>query len=213
MLRYTIDWVKTSQKQMELERQKQMSELALLRSQINPHFLFNTLNNIYSLVYQKSEKAPQVVLKLSEIMRYMLYESNTEKVLLSKEIEYLKGFIEIQKLRLKNEDAIKFEIKGNIENVFIAPMLLIPFVENAFKHGDKGAENIINIKLSIENKTLVFEVINPVKNIEPIYKDNAHGIGLQNIQRRLNLIYPSTHLLEIKKQNDLFKVTLKIEKL
>jgi two-component system LytT family sensor kinase len=130
-------WYQNQNIRMELEKENKNSEIALLRNQINPHFLFNTLNNIDTLIMKDQEQASDAVMKLSEIMRYMLYGSNTEYVPLSKEIDYLKSYISLQKIRFKNPDFAKFEITGNQNNKLIAPMLFIPFVENAFKHGAK----------------------------------------------------------------------------
>ena len=131
LIRFSIDWFETQKLKSQLILQNKASELALLRSQVNPHFLFNTLNNIYSLVHKKSEDAPAAVMKLSAIMRYMLYDATTDKVLLEKEIDYLQSFIELQKLRLRTHDFVELKITGNPEGRTIAPMLLIPFVENA----------------------------------------------------------------------------------
>ncbi len=212
LIRLAINWYDAQKLKSELIQQNQASELALLRSQVNPHFLFNTLNNIYSLVYKKSEDAPAAVMKLSSIMRYMLYDANTDKVLLEKEIEYLQSFIELQKLRLRNQDCIDLKIAGSSNGWTIAPMLLIPFVENAFKHGSKiTAEKAIRINLNIEPGKLTFEVINPVKRNTMAAKDVTGGIGLQNLGRRLQLLYPGKHHLEIKDDEEIFQVKLIIE--
>lgn len=195
---------------VELDTQNQTSEQALLRSQINPHFLFNTLNNIYSLVYQKSEAAPNAVMKLSEIMRYMLYDTSSDKVFLEKEIQYLQSFIELQLLRLKNRDFVSFEIKGDLKGKQIAPMLLIPFVENAFKHGSKAVSMPgIIIKLNSTPDYLAFEVKN-TKNKSGI-KDSSGGIGLANVRRRLDLIYHSNYSLKINEDDDKFEIDLVIQ--
>ena len=208
-IKFTIDWFRNKQLKAELLTQNQASELALLRTQINPHFLFNTLNNIYSLVYKKSDEAPNAVMKLSEIMRYMLYESNTEKVLLTKEIEYIQCFIELQLLRLKNKDFVKFEISGEVERQLIAPMLLIPFVENAFKHGNKRSISPgITIELIANADKLTFRVINVVGNEIITSKDYTGGVGLSNVRRRLELIYPHKHKLINEMRGDTFFVEL-----
>jgi len=212
LFKLSIDWFQTQQLKSELIVQNQSSELALLRTQINPHFLFNTLNNIYSLVYQKSDDAPKAVMKLSEIMRYMLYESNADKVLLENEINYLKSFIQLQELRLKQKNFTQFNISGDVSSVVISPMMLIPFVENAFKHGNKkGNPPCIILNLKIENTMLFFEVENACKMIEIVSKDKTGGIGLQNIKRRLELLYLNKHELIITKSCDLFKVKLCLE--
>ncbi|MEI6898805.1 MAG: histidine kinase, partial [Bacteroidota bacterium] len=138
LIKFVIDWFDAQRMKVELQTQNKASELALLRSQVNPHFLFNTLNNIYSLVYKKSDEAPAAIMKLSSIMRYMLYDTNADRVPLEKEIEYLVSFIELQKLRVKEQNFLEFSIIGSPTGRTIAPMLLIPFVENAFKHSQKG---------------------------------------------------------------------------
>jgi two-component system LytT family sensor kinase len=211
-INFTIRLFETQKLKADLINQSQASELALLRSQMNPHFLFNTLNNIYSLVYKKSDDAPEALMKLSSIMRYAIYDSNTDKVLLEKEVEYLKSFIELQILRFKTNDFVEFNIKGNLEGINIAPILFISFIENAFKHGSKKVESpgiIINLNVS-ENKT-IFEVENYIKLNEIVNKDTAGGIGLQNIKRRLDLLYKDKHKLEIRQANDKFFIKLEID--
>jgi two-component system, LytTR family, sensor kinase len=212
LIKFAIDWFHAQKLKAEMESQNRASELALLRSQINPHFLFNTLNNIYSLVYKKSDEAPAAVMKLSSIMRYMLYDANTEKVPLEKEIEYLQSFIELQKLRQKEQDFVEMTITGSPEGKTIAPMLLIPFVENAFKHGNKsGSCPGISITLTIKPGSITFEVNNSVRSDTTIQKDASAGIGLHNIQRRLDLLYPGKHSLLITEENALFNVKLILE--
>ena len=212
LIRLAINWYESQKLKNELIHQTQTSELALLRSQVNPHFLFNTLNNIYSLVYQKSDDAPAAVMKLSSIMRYMLYDATTDKVLLEKEIEYLQSFIELQKLRLRRPDFFDFHITGSVNGRTIAPMLLIPFVENAFKHGSKLTDNPgIRINLDIEPQKITFEVINRVKRNVIGAKDQSGGIGLQNIRRRLELLYPEKHTLEVREEEEQYYVKLILE--
>lgn len=195
----------------ELQLQSKAGELALLRSQINPHFLFNTLNNIYSLVYKKSDDAPEALMKMSAIMRYMLYDATAEQVLLEKEVEYLQSFIELEKLRLHRKDVVEFTISGSMAGRTIAPMMLIPFVENAFKHGNKNAPRPgIRIGLSIEPKLIRFEITNYLRKNHDAPLDQMGGIGLHNIRRRLEIIYPSQHRLEINKTEELFSVLLLI---
>ena len=212
LIHFTIRLFETQKLKADLINQNQSSELALLRSQINPHFLFNTLNNIYSLVYKKSDDAPEAVMKLSSIMRYTLYDSNTDQVLLEKEIEYLKSFIELQQLRLKTDNFVEFKITGKIEGVTIVPMLFISFVENAFKHGSKKVESPgITITLSVSDKKTIFEVMNYCKQNEISNKDVVGGIGLQNIKRRLDLLYKDKHSLEMKQEDEKFIVKLEID--
>ena len=211
-INFTIRLFETQKLKADLINQNQASELALLRSQINPHFLFNTLNNIYSLVYKKSDDAPAAVMKLSDIMRYTLYDSNTDKVMLEKEVEYLKSFIELQQLRLKTDNFVEFNINSNLEGYTIAPMIFISFVENAFKHGSKKVQSPgIIINLTGYNNKIIFEMTNYCIDNEAQNKDIAGGIGLQNIKRRLELLYKDKHALEITKTENQFIVKLEIE--
>lgn len=209
-LSFTAFWFKNHQKQSEIQRQKLQSELHMLKYQINPHFLFNTLNNIYTLVYKKSEKAPEAVLKLSNIMRYMIYETNTEYVDLKKELDYLHYFIDLQKLRLKDVSGIQYRVIGNPEGKKIIPMLIIPFVENAFKHSAASESNPqIDIRIKIEERNLQFEIRNNTGRRKVI--SNSHsGIGLENVKKRLELMYPQQHKLKIMNEKDSFTVDLHI---
>jgi two-component system, LytTR family, sensor kinase len=212
LVRLAIDWYEAQKLKAELMNRNQASELALLRAQVNPHFLFNTLNNIYSLVYKKSDDAPEAVMKLSSIMRYMLYDATTDKVLLDKEIEYLNSFIELQKLRLRQQDFVEIAIHGDPNGRTIAPMLLIPFVENAFKHSHKNAPNPgIRINLYIEPDQIRFVVANHIRKSSDPATDPSGGIGMHNIQRRLDLLYPGKHSLVITEDQDIFTVKLVIE--
>lgn len=211
LLRLTIGWFETQKQKTELMLEKKSGELALLRSQINPHFLFNTLNNIYSLVYKKSDDAPEAVMKLSSIMRYMLFDATTDHVLLEKEIEYLKSFIELEKLRVRHRDFVELEITGNTDEHTIAPMLLIPFVENAFKHGSRQVAGAgIRVRLEVTPTEIRFTVVNHIRKSESVVKDKVGGIGLQNIRRRLNLLYPGKHTLNIRTDEEFYTVDLTI---
>lgn len=206
VLKFMADWFKNEKIKSTLENEKLHSELAFLKSQINPHFLFNSLNNIYSLAYQKSTKTPEAILKLSEIMRYMLYESNGNEVPLANEIRYLENYIELQKLRFKEDPNIQFEVRGDVSYLSIIPLVLISFVENAFKHGvatDK--EHPIKIYLNAERGKLYFQLINKKSNLN---KDETGGIGLQNVQRRLDLLYKGRYALNIENTNDLYTCEL-----
>jgi two-component system LytT family sensor kinase len=211
LARFTTRWIMDQQIKSELINQNQQSELALLRSQINPHFLFNTLNNIYSLVYTKSDDAPQAMTKLSDIMRYMLYESNTEKVALSKEINYLESLIELLRLRLSRKNFIEFNVKGNTENRIIAPMLFFPFVENAYKHCNKKSPAPgIKIDLEVHEDLLTFSVVNSIKKENEVSEGDEGGIGLRNIKRRLVLLYPERHHLNISETAGYYSIELQI---
>ena len=194
--KFTIDWFFNEKEKTELERQRLTAELAFLKSQINPHFLFNSLNNIYSLAYQKSEATPDAILKLSEIMRYMLYESNDNRVALEKEITYLQSFIELQKLRFKGKAHVILEVEGQIQNQNIVPLILISFVENAFKHGlATNKDHPIVINISVFEDNLLFTIKNK-KNEQN--KDQTGGIGMVNVVRRLDLTYPEKYKLSVE---------------
>ncbi|KAF5037883.1 Histidine kinase [anaerobic digester metagenome] len=194
----------------ELIKQQQAGELALLRSQINPHFLFNTLNNIYSLVYKKSDEAPPAIMKLSSIMRYMLYDATGDRVPLDKEIEYLRSFIELQKLRIRHPESVSFTIEGNTEGRTIAPMMLISFVENAFKHGSKTHQPFLVIRLAVKNDRIAYEVVNYLRKTSLTRDNSESGIGLSLIKKRLALLYPGKHHLQITEEADTFRIKLEI---
>jgi two-component system LytT family sensor kinase len=204
-------WFESQQSKADLEIQNRKSELALLRSQVNPHFLFNTLNNIDALIRKDPDKASDSVLKLSGIMRYFIYEANTDKVPLQKEVEYLESFIELQRLRYKNIDFIAYTRSGETEGLLIAPMLFVPFVENAFKHGTRRSlVPGISINLAITTGKVRLEVWN---YFEGNGNGNNHigpGIGLVNVEKRLQLLYPGKHKLEIVKKDDRFFISLEI---
>jgi two-component system, LytTR family, sensor kinase len=205
-----VEWFSADRQKKEMQKEKLDSELAFLRSQVSPHFLFNTLNNIYSLAYKKSDKAPEAIVKLSQLMRYMLYDSVEEKVSLTNEIEYLQNYIDLQKMRLADEVEVFFTCEGDTDGILIEPMLLIPFVENAFKHGVSYTENTsITIELKLTEYNLFFKVVNPARHNEQIV-DRSSGIGLHNILRRLELLYPERHQLYIQNNAGSYKVELTI---
>ncbi|WP_246862689.1 sensor histidine kinase [Pedobacter sp. KBS0701] len=195
IIKFTIDWFGSERIQRNLESERREMELQFLKSQLNPHFLFNSLNNIYSLAYQKSDKTADAIMKLSEIMRYMIYESNTPTVALSKEVDYLTSYIELQKIRFKDGAYIELTLNGEIDNQKIVPLMLISFVENAFKHGvvTDPAEPV-KINIIANQKILHFSVVNK-KNQQN--KDAQGGVGLTNVERRLQLVYPDRYKLNV----------------
>lgn len=211
------DYQRKQQQMNELENEKIASELKFLKSQINPHVLFNNLNNIYSYALEKSEKVPDMLLKLSDIMRYMLNEEESQFVKLEKEIRYLEDFIDLQKLRLEGRGNVSLNISGNPENYCIAPLLLVAFVENSFKHSmQTEVDNIvIEINLDIRDGVLYFESKNTFsENGGPsLANKNGRetGIGLQNVKKRLQLIYRDKHELEISRENNFFVVQLSLD--
>jgi two-component system LytT family sensor kinase len=211
--RLIADKIRHDKKQKEIVSEQLSVKLKFLRSQISPHFIFNVLTNLVSLARKKSEQLEPALIKLSELMRYMLYESDEKKVDLSKEVEYLKNYINLQELRFGYNVAIKTNISvaGNKPGYTIEPMLLIPFVENAFKHGIGVNEPLIEINLGIENGKLEFDVKNRYDDNAQESKDESSGIGLENVQSRLMLLYPHEHTLAIKKENNLFHVHLNLQ--
>ena len=210
-IKFTIRWFEQHKTKTDKILHEHKFELELLKTQINPHFFFNTLNNIYSLVYKKSDEAPAALMKLSDIMRYMLYESKAEKVSLEIELGHLESFIELQKLRFIDPGFIDYRVTGDISNHFIPPMLLISFVENAFKHGKKKVPNPgVTIRLNADESKMVFSVVNYIQENSETEHPGENGIGLQNTRRRLELIYPETHQLVISTANDQYSVNLEI---
>lgn len=201
-------WFHNQTIQKRLEQEKLKAELQFLKSQIHPHFLFNTLNNLYALCLKKSDKAPEMVLKLSELLSYMLYECNSPFISLEKEIELINNYIELEKIRHDDSLKIDINISGDTENKKIAPLIILPFVENSFKHGANCENGFVEIDLKINEDNLELKVKNS-KNKN--YKTEQKGIGLKNIKRRLELIYSDESHLEIIDKNHCFLVTLKIK--
>jgi LytS/YehU family sensor histidine kinase len=211
LIYYLINAIEIRKLRDELINQRQAGELALLKSQVNPHFLFNTLNNIYSLVYHKSDEAPEAVMKFSSIMRYVLHDANSEVVLLEKEVEYLRSYVELQRLRYKLPGLVRLTIEGKTDGIKIAPMLLIPFVENAFTHGSKNHQPAITVSLYAEDHLIRFEVFNFIRKNQPVTEKHDSGVGLSNIRRRLELIYPGKYSLSVREEDDQFNVNLVIQ--
>lgn len=213
MFRFSIDWFGSKQKEKELEKQNISSELALLRSQINPHFLFNTLNNINSFVHRDPDKTSFGIIRLSEIMRYMLYEANADKVLLEKELNYISSYIDLQKLRVSTPDYVSITVDGDVNGIMVPPMLLIPFIENAFKHGRKKVNGPgVYIRIRIDQKTLEFEIKNYLVKVKQKMGEEG-GFGLKNIKRRLDLIYGKNYELKCETGDEMFTVHLNISEL
>ena len=212
IFRFSIDWFRNQRLASEAEKTRLEGELALLRHQVNPHFLFNTLNNIDSLVYKVSEEASEAIMKLSSIMRYMLYESATPYVQLSKEVEYLNSYVELERMRVKNKRNIQIESGLDNPTVKISPMVFIPFVENAFKHATPTSDGIkVSVRI-VESKGVVhLNVVNSFDSGITIQKDNTGGIGLRNVKRRLELIYPERHSMSVNLDNNEYLLNLKID--
>ncbi len=201
-------WIQNEKLKRVLLEEKLSTEMAFLKSKINPHFLFNVLNSFYSksLQYNVPELADGIA-KLAELMRYMVYETNEDNVTLEKEIHHLKNFIQVHQLRIAVEDdvSINFVVKGNIEGIKICPMLLIPFVENAIKHGiDPKTKSLIHISLEAAQKKLYFKVTNKIHGGSYGLADKPSGFGLDNLKKRLSILYPNAHTLETKEEKGYF---------
>lgn len=209
LLNLSYRWFIQLSKINQIENDRLHLELSLLKNQINPHFFFNTLNNLYALSLEKSDKTPSVILKLSEIMRYTIYDCKEPRVSIGGEVTYLENFIELQKMRHHNRGIISFEKKIDDESKQIAPMILIVFLENAFKHGFDHMEKnaFINFKLQTTEKILHLYIENNFSDTE---NKNDDGIGLENVKRRLSLIYPNAHELRIDKKDTVFTIDLKL---
>jgi len=209
--RFVSDQVKTEQMLKERENENLKTELSFLRSQVSPHFLFNVLNNMVAMARLKSELLEPSLIRLSGLMRYMLYESDDAKVPLSREVEYVNSYIELQKMRYAKSLTIKVDMDPG-DNQLIEPMLLIPFIENAFKHGTGIIEDpVIEISLKLVDGLIDFRVRNKYSSDTAEVKDKVSGIGLANVVRRLNLLYDQKHILGIDKDNGWFTVSLQIK--
>jgi hypothetical protein len=207
------EWTRVEKMRSALAAIQLDTEVKFLKAQVNPHFLFNTLNNLFSMAQKKgNDDLADGISKLSGMMRYMIYESNEEKVPLKKEIEYLQDCILLNKLRYAdNEAMIRFDHPTETDDIFVAPMLFIPFVENAFKHGVViGKSSDISISLSVNNDELTFTCINADYSHVQKMSGDSSGVGLDNVKRRLELLYPGKHQLQIIKADNQYKVELKI---
>jgi len=191
----------------KLEQERNQAKIQALKTQINPHFIFNTLNNIYSLVYQKSEKALPAIEELSQLLRYSTKDLEKDFIPLEKEIGYLESLIELEKLRIKNPELLIIQKKINFPSLNISPMLLVPFVENAFKHGDFSGKGF-TLKIADDHQRLQFHLHNFKKSKS---KDSVSGIGIGNVKKRLEILYPNQHELNITETETDFTVDLKID--
>jgi len=208
-IKLTYDWVNEKKRNDDLQRMQLETELNFLKSQIQPHFFFNTLNNLYALVIKNSPKAPNVVMKLSEIMQYVLYEVKEPKISLMKSINYLYSYLELEKLRYGERVKSDISIEGDIDDIEIPPLLFLPFLENCFKHGTNHQTDInVNIAFVVKDNFLFFTVENDfVKNDDTATK---HGIGIENTKRRLQLLYGSSYSLKTRSKGNIYTVNLKL---
>jgi len=203
----SLQWGQQNSQIIALEKEKSQAELDLLKQQLNPHFFFNTLNNLYALSLQKSEKTPESILQLAELMRYTIYKGQEKQVTVAEELRYMEDYIQLQQLRLKKPLDLDFEVEISNDKLLIAPLLLIILIENAFKHGIEPAEEsaFLKLKLYCRENELYFSCANSFEHYEP---GKAAGIGLENLQKRLELLYPNQHRLIISAENFIFKAEL-----
>ena len=213
--RIASDWIRDLREKQELRTKTMQTELRFLKSQINPHFLFNTLNSLYALTLKKSDDAPEIVLKLSEMMRYMLYECNERRVLLSKEVNYLKNYLDLERVRHGQRAEIQFEVQGRLNGQQIAPLMLIPFVENSFKHGINHAmtESFVRIFMDVDDNEVQFYIENSKPETAPLPNPDrpSGGIGLVNVKRRLDIMYPGKYQLDTEETPLTYGINLRIE--
>lgn len=211
-IKLTMDWIRFKNRTSKLEKLNLETELAFLKSQIQPHFFFNTLNNLYSLTLDKSSKAPNTVLKLSELMSYVIYDAKQKKVPLVNEIKHIQNYLDLEKLRYGERLEVQLSVSGNIEGKRIPPILLLPFIENSFKHGSQTRDAVIpiSISLSVDDSHLTFECENNKnrENSNGLPTENR-GIGLQNTKRRLKLLFDNNFDLSIVENDERFKIVLK----
>jgi LytS/YehU family sensor histidine kinase len=196
---------------LRIKKEHLQSEVDFLKAQLNPHFLFNSINNIYVLLDENKEKASIILLKFSELMRYQLYECNVSLIHLSKELQFLENYTEFEKLRYSNKISVSYELSGTGSgNLLIAPLLLQPFIENAFKHTPKSrnSQSHIAVRIFISGNTLVFDVSNSRDATKA--SSLPGGIGLENVKKRLKLLYPGRHELSTKATNNLYHIILKL---
>ncbi|MDQ6763633.1 MAG: histidine kinase [Bacteroidota bacterium] len=210
-IKLLLDYAKAQKRMVEMGKEKAEAELDFLKQQINPHFLFNSLNSVYFLIDKKNEEARDALHRFSEMLRYQLYECNGEKIPVEKEMDYLKDYVNLQRLRKGENYQITFNQSKHIKDFLIEPLLLIPFVENSFKHLSHSdtEKNEVHIEVSRENNWMQFKVVNTVSD-DRINQDKKEGIGLVNVKRRLELLYPGKYLLDIVEDKDWYKVNLKI---
>lgn len=209
-LKINFQWRKTEQVKNRFERDKLNAELSYLKAQINPHFLFNTLNSIYTLSVKKSEDTPDAIIKLSKLMRYVISEAHQDFVPLTKEIAYIESYIELEKLRLSPMTKVEYSCTGDISGLKISPLILISFIENAFKYGISAQEeSFIRIHISILEQVLNLEVVNKIVR-RPNKPDSSTGIGIENSRMRLKMTYPDKFSLDLKEIENRFETHLKI---
>jgi hypothetical protein len=210
-MRLNAEWIRSEARRTESDRARLQAELSELKSQLNPHFLFNTLNGIYTLTLSKSEAAPGAVLQLSHLLRYVMSEANADFVPLEKDLEHIQHFVRLHTLRLTEKTPLNFEINGLVKNQTIAPLLLLPFVENAFKYGTSTQDTApIMIRVDVFDQQLIFHCANKIVRHQSMEGEQT-GIGIANTRKRLQLLYPARHHLDIWEKDGFYHVTLKLK--
>ena len=212
-IKITMAWLKEHKRLTDLEKLQLETELLFLKTQISPHFFFNTLNNIYSLIEVNSNDAQNAVMKLSRLMRYLLYESEHGKTELSHEINFMNHYIDLMRLRISPKVELKIDLPNNETEYKIPPLLFIPFIENAFKHGISYREkSFIHISMQLDDCKILFNCVNSIgRQTEEATNNNHSGIGLENVKKRLNLLFPEKYKLKIKQSEIEFNVQLEID--
>jgi two-component system, LytTR family, sensor kinase len=209
--RVIINWYSTMNQKAEVDKQKLAVELDLLKSKLNPHFLFNTLNNIDALIHKNPEEASAALIRLSDMMRYLTYETSSHLVALNKEVDYIRNFIELYRIRIKSPEDIRFEVKGNL-NLMISPALFVPLIENGFKFASfRNIKPGVDIELSAENGIITFKISNIYEANSNISDTGQSGYGIKNLRERLQLTYPGRHQLLIEPGESYYLVKLTID--
>jgi LytS/YehU family sensor histidine kinase len=205
-------WYIKEQRNLQLQKENVESQLQLLKAQVHPHFLFNTLNNIYSYTQNTSPAAAKMVSGLSDLLRFMLYEGDQRVILLSRELKMVQDYISLEQIRYGNKLDIHLDLPENTHDLYIAPLLLLPLVENCFKHGttDMLEQPLINLQLTLDKNEMRMKLINGKVNESPV-RQKTQGIGIANVQKRLSLLYPGKHEFVITNNAEVFVVNLRIE--
>jgi LytS/YehU family sensor histidine kinase len=204
-------WLLKQKEFLQAQQEKMTAELQLLKAQVHPHFLFNTLNNIYSFSLDSSPKTPKLILKLSSLLSYMLYDCKAEEVRLEKEVEIMKNYIDLERERYGDKIDISWNVEGDIRDNFITPLLMLPFLENAFKHGtsEQIEKPWMGVDISAANNILKFKITNSKNEFIP--NGNNNGIGINNVKKRLEFLYPGKYELKINDEGDFFSVSLMVK--
>lgn len=203
-------WLLKQREFLQAEQEKMIAQLQILKAQLHPHFLFNTLNNIYSFALESSPKTPQLVLKLSSLLSYMLYDCRAEEVLLEKEVEVMKNYIDLEKERYGDKIDISVNIQGDIQDKFITPLLILPFLENAFKHGtsEQLDRPWMSVDIAVKDDILKCKVVNSKNEVVSFHEN---GVGINNVNKRLEFLYPGKYNLKLADEGDFFVVSLMLE--